>query len=216
MARSMIRCTRGSGNLASVCGTTLSTSASPCSRQLQEKSAASAALCLSAAAGDLHPVDDDVQAEEETRPLMQREQPSARPGPLRPAQPLGAIGCALVFIGFNVTFFTQFVLGTRGMPRRYYDYLPEFTLFHQLSTYGAYVLLLGFLVIAAYLLHSLFYGEIAPANPWGGASMEWKCSSPPPHDNFAETPEVSDPYDFSHVHFDEATQTYGLPVVHDA
>jgi cytochrome c oxidase subunit 1 len=123
----------------------------------------------------------------------------------------GRIACFLIFVGFNLTFLPQFVMGSRGMPRRYYDYLPEFTLFHQLSTYGAFVLALGFIITAVYLVHSLFYGAKAPANPWGGASMEWKCSSPPPHDNFPEPPRVTDPYDFSTMRYDASRGTY-VPV----
>jgi cytochrome c oxidase subunit 1 len=121
---------------------------------------------------------------------------------------LGRIASLFIFVGFNLTFMPQFVMGSRGMPRRYYSYLPEYQIFHQLSTYGAYVLGVGFLLIAAYLAHSLFYGARAAANPWGGASMEWRCSSPPPHDNFAEPPKASDPYDFSTVRFDEAKGIY--------
>lgn len=124
----------------------------------------------------------------------------------------GRFACFLIFVGFNLTFMPQFVMGSRGMPRRYYDYLPEFTIFHQLSTIGAYILAVGFIITAIYLVHSLFYGKIAPANPWGGASMEWKCSSPPPHDNFPEPPRVTDPYDFSTMRYDAARGTY-VPVV---
>lgn len=128
----------------------------------------------------------------------------------------GRISCAFIFVGFNLTFMPQFVMGSRGMPRRYYDYIPEFTIFHQLSTIGAYVLLAGFLIMAAYLLHSLFYGAIAPANPWGGVSMEWRCASPPPHDNFSESPPVSDPYDFSVVRYDATTNSYSTAIAQAA
>jgi cytochrome c oxidase subunit 1 len=107
----------------------------------------------------------------------------------------GAIACVLIFIGFNVTFFTQFVMGSRGMPRRYYNYLPEFTTYHQISTFGSYIMGIGFLIVAAYLLRSLFAGRPAPANPWGSATLEWQTPSPPPHDNFATTPVAGDPYE---------------------
>jgi cytochrome c oxidase subunit 1 len=120
----------------------------------------------------------------------------------------GKIGCALVFTGFNVTFFTQFMLGSQGMPRRYYTYQPEFQIYHHISTGGAYIMTLGFLITAIYLIHSLFAGKKAPANPWGGASLEWQCTSPPPHDNFATTPRVGDCYDFSAVSWDEKQQGY--------
>ncbi|RYF40227.1 MAG: cytochrome c oxidase subunit I, partial [Cytophagaceae bacterium] len=77
---------------------------------------------------------------------------------------LGRIASLLIFFGFNLTFMPQFVMGSRGMPRRYFSYLPEYQIFHQLSTYGAYILGVGFLLIAGYLLHSLFYGVKATAN----------------------------------------------------
>ncbi len=110
----------------------------------------------------------------------------------------GRIGAALIFFGFNLTFFTQFVMGSQGMPRRYYNYPARFTGYHQLSSIGSYVLGLGFLIVAAYLLHSLARGRRAPANPWGGASLEWHTSSPPPKHNFVSLPErIGDPYDFS-------------------
>ena len=120
----------------------------------------------------------------------------------------GKIGCALVFVGFNVTFFTQFMLGSQGMPRRYYLYQPEFQIYHHISTGGSYIMGLGFLVTAIYLIHSLYAGKRAPANPWGGASLEWQCTSPPPHDNFSTTPRVGDCYDFSAVSWDEKQQGY--------
>ena len=121
---------------------------------------------------------------------------------------LGRIACLLIFVGFNLTFLPQFVMGSRGMPRRYYDYVPEFTIFHQLSTIGAYTLLSGFLLTAFYLLHSLFAGKAAPVNPWGGNSLEWKCSSPPPYYNFATPPTATDPYDFANVKYDEKTKSF--------
>jgi len=124
----------------------------------------------------------------------------------------GKIGCLLVFVGFNMTFFTQFMLGSQGMPRRYYMYQPEFQIYHHISTGGSYIMGLGFLITAIYLLHSLFAGRRAPANPWGGASLEWQCTSPPPHDNFAVTPRVGDCYDFSAVSWDEKQQGYVVDV----
>jgi cytochrome c oxidase subunit 1 len=120
----------------------------------------------------------------------------------------GRIGWLLVFVGFNWTFLPQFVMGSQGMPRRYAVYLEQYTSFHQQSTIGAYVMLLGFLVTAGYLIHSLFRGRKAPANPWGGATLEWACSSPPPHDNFAVTPTVGDPYDYSNLQYDEKIGGY--------
>ena len=115
---------------------------------------------------------------------------------------VGMISAAIVFVGFNLTFLPQFVLGTRGMPRRYATYLEEFQDLHRLSTIGSLTLGIGLLVALLVLLHSLFYGRRAPTNPWGGATLEWVCSSPPPHDNFATAPTVGDPYDFNGIEYD--------------
>ena len=120
----------------------------------------------------------------------------------------GIFSFILVFIGFNLTFFTQFMLGSHGMPRRYFTYMPEYQTYHVISTIGSYIMGLGFLLTAIYLIHSLVFGRKAPANPWGGRSLEWQCSSPPPHDNFKTTPSVGDCYDFSVVRWDEAEQGY--------
>jgi cytochrome c oxidase subunit 1 len=121
---------------------------------------------------------------------------------------LGRIGAALVFIGFNTTFFTQFVMGSHGMPRRYYDYLPQFTIYHRISTVGSYVMAAGFFLIAYYLLRSLFRGATAPMNPWGGNSLEWHTASPPPHDNFAVTPVAEDPYAYGELVEDAVRGTF--------
>ena len=126
----------------------------------------------------------------------------------------GRIGALLVFLGFNLTFFPQFALGSRGMPRRYYDYKelmnqhPEFATYHFLSSIGSYLLTIGLLVVMVYLLVSLFKGRRAPANPWGGATLEWQCSSPPPHDNFATQPRVGDPYAVRDFQYDPAVGGY--------
>ena len=114
----------------------------------------------------------------------------------------GQVSAIIVFFGFNMTFLPQFVLGTRGMPRRYANYLPEFEYLHQMSTYGAFTLGLGLLVAGLVLLHSIWNGRKAPTNPWGGATLEWVCSSPPPHDNFSKPPIVGDPYDFRGIEYD--------------
>ena len=106
------------------------------------------------------------------------------------------VGCAIIFIGFNLTFFPQFILGTRGMPRRYARYDPEFTWLHQMSTIGSLLLGVGLVVAAVVLIHSLFRGRRSPANPWGAATMEWRCASPPPHHNFDDPPSTTDPYDY--------------------
>lgn len=120
----------------------------------------------------------------------------------------GQISCFIVFIGFNMTFLPQFVLGSRGMPRRYATYDPEFAFLHQLSSYGAFLLGIGLLVAGVVLVHSLFNGRKAPANPWGGVTLEWQCSSPPPFYNFARPPVVGDPYDFTGLGWDEKNENY--------
>jgi cytochrome c oxidase subunit 1 len=107
----------------------------------------------------------------------------------------GRVGALVIFVGFNTTFFTQFVMGSHGAPRRSYHYVPEFEPYHVLSTIGAYMLAVGFVIVAVNLAHSLFRGRPAPANPWGGATLEWQTSSPPPHDNFPTAPVAGDPYD---------------------
>jgi len=110
---------------------------------------------------------------------------------------LGAVAAALVFLGFNLTFFPQFILGLHGMPRRYHEYLPQYTLLHQLSTVGSWVLSAGLFLIGGYLAHSLFRGARATANPWEGRSLEWATASPPITHNFHRQPTVtSDPYVF--------------------
>jgi cytochrome c oxidase subunit 1 len=118
------------------------------------------------------------------------------------------VGFWLVFFGFNLTFFVQFVMGSRGMPRRYYDYPEQFTSYHQLSSIGSFVMAVGFFVILGCLLHSLFKGKLAPANPWGGNSLEWWITSPPPPHNFDETPVAEDPYEFEDWDYDPELDGY--------
>jgi cytochrome c oxidase subunit 1 len=112
------------------------------------------------------------------------------------------LAALLVFVGFNLTFFTQFVMGSHGMPRRYYNYLERFTAYHQASTIGSYILSIGFLIMAGYLLHSLLRGDKAPANPWGAATLEWETPSPPPSYNFDRELRAGDPYDLDALVFD--------------
>ncbi len=113
------------------------------------------------------------------------------------SEPAARVACALVFIGFNATFLPQFVLGSRGMPRRYYNYLPEFQALHQASTVGSWILGLGFLIMAGYLFASLRKKMDAPANPWHSRTLEWQTSSPPITHNFHEIPAVGGgPYDY--------------------
>jgi cytochrome c oxidase subunit I len=103
-----------------------------------------------------------------------------------------------IFMGFNVTFFPQFVMGSLGMPRRYYDYLPAYQSLHQISTVGAYMIGLGFLIGLWVVIDGLWIRkEKASANPWGAKTLEWSTSSPPPHENFDKTPTVTaGPYEY--------------------
>jgi cytochrome c oxidase subunit I len=110
---------------------------------------------------------------------------------------LGKIAAFIVFLGFNLTFFPQFILGYLGMPRRYYAYPPEFQVLNVLSTAGASILAVGYLLPLCYLLWSLWWGKPAGSNPYLATGLEWQTPSPPPVDNFEETPIVtSDPYDY--------------------
>ncbi len=103
----------------------------------------------------------------------------------------------LILIGFNVTFFPQFILGSQGMPRRYWDYLPEFTLLNRISTVGSWLIGAGFLWVAFYLISGMLRGVKASANPWEGLTLEWQTPSPPPHENFKTTPVVKSwPYEY--------------------
>jgi cytochrome c oxidase subunit 1 len=109
----------------------------------------------------------------------------------------GKASAILVFVGFNLTFFPQFVLGYLGMPRRYHAYPPDFQVLNVLSSAGASILGVGYLLPMIYLMWSLRYGRKAGDNPWGAVGLEWTTTSPPPSDNFAVTPEVTwDPYDY--------------------
>ncbi|GIW99658.1 MAG: cytochrome c oxidase subunit I [Pirellulaceae bacterium] len=124
----------------------------------------------------------------------------------------GKISCAIVFVGFNLTFLPQFILGSRGMPRRYARYVPEFQELHQLSSIGAFILGFGLFVALGVLLHSLFRGRRAPMNPWGGATLEWQCASPPPYYNFKHPPRVNEPYDYTGLRYRDAE--HGWEYVH--
>ena len=109
----------------------------------------------------------------------------------------GRVGAVIIFFGFNLTFFPQFFLGYLGMPRRYHSYPPEFEVLNVLSSAGATILAVGYLLPLAYLTWSLFYGERASANPWNATGLEWRTASPPPTENFEVTPVVTaPPYDY--------------------
>jgi cytochrome c oxidase subunit 1 len=116
---------------------------------------------------------------------------------------LGRIGCFLVFLGFNLTFLPQFVMGSRGMPRRYASYDPEFQIFHQWSTVGAFVLGAGVALSVVVLVYAAFRGPRCSSNPFRAASVEWQCSSPPDFHNFVHKPVMNDPYDFESQAYDK-------------
>jgi cytochrome c oxidase subunit 1 len=105
----------------------------------------------------------------------------------------GQLAALITFIGFNLTFFPQFILGYLGMPRRYHVYPPEFQIYNILSTAGASILGVGYLLPVLYFIWSLFYGKKAGANPWNATGLEWQTPSPPPKHNFEKTPIITDP-----------------------
>jgi len=133
---------------------------------------------------------------------------------------LARVAVGLIFVGFNLTFFPQLIMGSRGMPRRYYDYLDVFEPLHRLSTYGSWVLGAGLFLVLGYLLHSLFRGRPAPPNPWGAVTLDWRRTlSPPLTHNFERTPIVTyGAYDFTAVDdllgsdlADDRAETAGSP-----
>jgi cytochrome c oxidase subunit 1 len=110
----------------------------------------------------------------------------------------GKLAALTTFLGFNLTFFPQFLLGYLGMPRRYHAYPPEFQVFHVLSTVGASILGVAYLMPLVYFLWSLKRGRIAGPNPWRATGLEWQTESPPPKHNFTTTPVVTGPpYQYS-------------------
>ncbi len=104
----------------------------------------------------------------------------------------------LVFIGFNLLYFPMFIMGWLGMPRRYYDYLPEFHIYHLLSTIGSWILILGILIMFSNFIAALIRGKkVNEKNIWGGETLEWTIETPPIHENFLEIPTVHDaPYEY--------------------
>ncbi|NUQ72014.1 MAG: cytochrome c oxidase subunit I [Polyangiaceae bacterium] len=100
------------------------------------------------------------------------------------------VSAIVIFVGFNVTFFPQFLLGYQGMPRRYHEYPEEFQVLNVMSSAGATILGLGYLIPLIYFIWSMRYGARAAENPWGAAGLEWQTPSPPPTENFEEPPTV--------------------------
>lgn len=112
----------------------------------------------------------------------------------------GVVSSIIVFIGFNLTFFSQFIMGSRGMPRRYASYLPQYENFHIASTIGAFMLAFGLFIALCALIEAIFGKRPSPKNPWGGKSLEWETETPPIEHNFHHTPVVVDgPYDFKEI-----------------
>jgi cytochrome c oxidase subunit 1 len=104
----------------------------------------------------------------------------------------GRFSAVLIFFGFNLTFFPQFVLGYLGMPRRYHTYPEEFQVLNVMSTAGASILAVGYLMPLIYMLWSLRYGAKASGNPWGATGLEWEqAGSPPLTFNYPHTPVVT-------------------------
>src|SRR5688572_929124 len=111
---------------------------------------------------------------------------------------MATLAALLIFVGFNLTFFPQFIVGYLGMPRRYHVYPEEFQVLNVLSSAGASILGVGYTLIACYLIYSLFKGEAAGANPWLATGLEWTTQSPPLPENFVETPVVNEgAYEYS-------------------
>ncbi len=105
---------------------------------------------------------------------------------------LARLAALIIFVGFNLTFFPQFILGYLGMPRRYHAYPPEFQVLNVMSSAGASILAIGYLLPMIYFMWSMRYGRIAGPNPWNAKGLEWETTSPPPTHNFAETPIVTE------------------------
>jgi len=103
------------------------------------------------------------------------------------------LSALVIFIGFNVTFFPQFILGYLGMPRRYHSYPPEFQVLNVMSSAGATILGIGYLLPLVYFIWSMRYGPRATANPWNATGLEWQTTSPPPTENFTRPPVVTAP-----------------------
>jgi cytochrome c oxidase subunit 1 len=115
------------------------------------------------------------------------------------------VSAALMFFGFNLTFIPQFIMGSQGMPRRYWQYdnmadTELFQFYHILSTVGSWMIGLAFIIMLVYLVHSIKNGKIAGSNPWGALTLEWQTPSPTPAHNFLEEPKIEHgPYAYDKV-----------------
>lgn len=115
-------------------------------------------------------------------------------------QKIGIIAFVLQVIGFNMLYFTMMILGYMGMPRRYYDHLPQFHDGHIIATVGSWFLVAGLFLMIGNLIWSVFKGRKAEDNPWGGTTLEWQIPSPPPLENFDKIPQVDrGPYEHTLV-----------------
>lgn len=110
----------------------------------------------------------------------------------------------IVFVGFNTTYFPMFIMGWLGMPRRYYDYLPEFHIYHLISTIGSWILVAGLLLMFGNLLKAWLVGKkTTEKNPWGGETLEWTIDTPPIHENFIDIPTIHEaPYEYKQNEID--------------
>ena len=110
------------------------------------------------------------------------------------------IAWVILMVGFNLLYFTMFILGYKGMPRRYYDALPEFHTLHVFATVGSWILVLGLILMFSNLIRGLIGGKVTKEeNPWGGTTLEWQVATPPPLENFHEIPVVEGrPYHFEY------------------
>ena len=107
------------------------------------------------------------------------------------------VSWVILFTGFNLFYFPMFILGWEGMPRRYYEYLPQYSFLHQFATVGSFIMVIGLFLMMINLIRSVFIGEKAPANPWGGATLEWTLPSPPATEDFESIPVITKgPYEF--------------------
>lgn len=106
---------------------------------------------------------------------------------------LANVAWGILFTGFNVLYFPLFIIGLQGMPRRYFDYLPQFHTGHFISTIGAIILIAGIILMLFNLIYYRSRGAYAPSNPWKGVTLEWQIESPPTHENFEEIPEIKTP-----------------------
>jgi cytochrome c oxidase subunit 1 len=104
----------------------------------------------------------------------------------------------IIFVGFNTLYFPMFIMGWLGMPRRYYDYLPEYTIYHQIATVGSWILITGMIIMFTNLIKGMRKGKIVTErNIWGGETLEWTIETPPTHENFDELPLITGtPYEY--------------------